>query len=111
MTLGSPFPLPSEPEAEIRGRDMVSGLRYYRGNALRVARPPRERRARVPVLQLALARDPAIRLAALEASDAWCDHLERRRLPLGHSAPVAAPDVVAAEVLGFIESVEGTRGR
>ena len=26
MTLGSAFPLPSEPEAEIRGRDMVSGL-------------------------------------------------------------------------------------
>ena len=91
-------------------RDMVSGLRYYRGNALRVARPPRERRARVPVLQLALTRDPAIRLVALEASDPWCDHLERRRLPLGHSAPVAAPDVVAAEVLGFIQSVEGARG-
>ena len=26
MTLGSAFPLPQEPEAEIRGRDMVSGL-------------------------------------------------------------------------------------
>ena len=26
MTLGSAFPLPNEPEAEIRGRDMVSGL-------------------------------------------------------------------------------------
>ncbi len=26
MTLGSAFPLPSEPEAEIRGRDLVSGL-------------------------------------------------------------------------------------
>ena len=26
MTLGSAFPLPTEPEAEIRGRDMVSGL-------------------------------------------------------------------------------------
>ncbi|HEU4567036.1 MAG TPA: rod shape-determining protein, partial [Marmoricola sp.] len=26
MTLGSAFPLPSEPEAEIRGRDMISGL-------------------------------------------------------------------------------------
>ena len=26
MTLGSAFPLPEEPEAEIRGRDMVSGL-------------------------------------------------------------------------------------
>src|SRR5690242_3025189 len=26
MTLGSAFPLPDEPEAEIRGRDMVSGL-------------------------------------------------------------------------------------
>jgi rod shape-determining protein MreB len=26
MTLGSAFPLPKEPEAEIRGRDMVSGL-------------------------------------------------------------------------------------
>jgi rod shape-determining protein MreB len=26
MTLGSAFPLPTEPDAEIRGRDMVSGL-------------------------------------------------------------------------------------
>ena len=26
MTLGSAFPLPDEPEAEVRGRDMVSGL-------------------------------------------------------------------------------------
>jgi rod shape-determining protein MreB len=26
MTLGSAFPLPKEPEAEIRGRDMISGL-------------------------------------------------------------------------------------
>ena len=26
MTMGSAFPLPEEPEAEIRGRDMVSGL-------------------------------------------------------------------------------------
>jgi rod shape-determining protein MreB and related proteins len=26
MTLGSAFPLPQEPEAEIRGRDMISGL-------------------------------------------------------------------------------------
>jgi len=26
MTLGSAFPMPKEPEAEIRGRDMVSGL-------------------------------------------------------------------------------------
>ena len=26
MTLGSAFPLPSEPEAEVRGRDMISGL-------------------------------------------------------------------------------------
>jgi rod shape-determining protein MreB len=26
MTLGSAFPLPEEPEAEIRGRDMISGL-------------------------------------------------------------------------------------
>ena len=26
MTLGSAFPLPNEPEAEVRGRDMISGL-------------------------------------------------------------------------------------
>lgn len=87
------------------GRDVVSGLRYYRGN-VDPRRRPRDRRTGVPVLQLALARDPAVREAALEASDPWCDDLRRRPLPLGHWAPRTDPDVIAAEVLDHVIAVE-----
>ncbi|WP_210650541.1 alpha/beta fold hydrolase [Nocardioides sp. SYSU D00065] len=98
----------------VGSRDMVSGLRYYRANVLTGARAPRERRTTVPVLQLALTRDPAIREGALVASEPWCEDLRRRRLRLGHWAPVTAPDLVADEVLAFVTSVEsgesGARG-
>jgi len=83
--------------------DMVSGLRYYRANAM--PRRPRERRTRVPVLQLVLTRDPAIREASLHESDHWCDHLERRHLPYGHWAPLTAPADVADEAAEFIRRV------
>ena len=91
------------------GRDMVSGLRYYRGNLLTPTLRPRERRTSVPVLQLALTRDPAIRGATLEASDPWCDDLRRHHLPLGHWAPRTHPDVVAEEILGHVTGVEARR--
>jgi pimeloyl-ACP methyl ester carboxylesterase len=90
------------------GRDAVSGLRYYRGNLL-ARRRPRERRTDVPVLQLALTRDPAIREASLEASEPWCTDLRRRHLPLGHWAPRTHPDVVAEAVLDHVTGVEERR--
>jgi pimeloyl-ACP methyl ester carboxylesterase len=83
------------------GRDMVSGLRYYRGNVT-LHRRLRERRTSVPVLQLALTRDPAVRRSALEASDPWCDDLRRHDLPFGHWAPRSHPDTVAREVLDHV---------
>ena len=83
------------------GRDMVSGLRYYRGNVA-LHRRPRERRTSVPVLQLALTRDPAVRRSALQASDPWCDDLRRHDLPFGHWAPRSHPDTVAREVLDHV---------
>ena len=85
--------------------DMVSGLRYYRANVLRAPGRPRERRTTVPVLQLVLTRDPAIREASLHESDRWCEHLERRHLPYGHWAPLSEPAVVAAETRGFVRRV------
>ena len=90
------------------GREMVSGLRYYRGNVA-VGRRPRERRTSVPVLQLALTRDPAIRESSLTASEPWSDDLRRHHLPLGHWAPRTHPDVVAEEVLGHVTDVEARR--
>ena len=89
-------------------REMVSGLRYYRGNVA-VRRRPRERRTTVPVLQLALTRDPAIRESSLTASEPWCDDLRRHHLPFGHWAPRTHPDVVAEEVLGHVTDVEARR--
>ena len=94
-----------EGHADTLTDDMVSGLRYYRANLLGPPRKPRERRTRVPVLQLVLTRDPAIREASLHESDRWCDHLERRHLPSGHWAPLSAPGVVAGEVREFIRRV------
>ena len=88
------------------GPDMVSGLRYYRGNVLAAARRPRDRPTGVPVLQLALTRDPAVREAALAASDRWCEDLRRLHVPLGHWAPRTHPQVVAEEVLAHVSDVE-----
>ena len=93
-------PLDVDAHAPTLTDDMVSGLRYYRANVARAR--PRERRTSVPVLQLVLTRDPAIREASLHESDRWCDRLERRHLPHGHWAPLSAPGVVAEEVRAFI---------
>jgi len=85
-------------------RDMVSGLRYYRANLGRGSRAE-EQRTRVPVLQLALTRDVAVRPAALAASDPWVESLERRALPCGHWAALTHPDVVADEVARFVRTL------
>lgn len=90
------------------GRDMVSGLRYYRANVLRAAVRPRERTTRVPVLQLVLTRDLAVRAAPLAESERWTEKLERRELPHGHGVALTHPDVVAREVARFARSVEAT---
>ena len=74
--------------------------------AATLRRRPRERRTTVPVLQLALTRDPAIREASLVASDPWCDDLRRHHLPLGHWAPRTHPDLVAEAVLDHVTDVE-----
>lgn len=87
-------------------RDAASGLRYYRGNLLRRPRPAQETTA-VPVLQLALTRDVAIREASLAASDPWVESLERRHLPHGHWVTRTRPDVVAAEVSRFVQQHVG----
>lgn len=84
-------------------RDMVSGLRYYRANLGRGRGRPAEQCTDVPVLQLALTRDPAVRPASLAASDGWTATLERRPLPLGHWALTTHPEVVAAHVRGWVE--------
>ncbi len=84
--------------------DMVGGLRYYRDNALRGR--PRERRTAVPVLQLVLTRDRAVRPDCLRESERWTDELERVELPYGHWAALNHPDVVAREVERFIELIQ-----
>ena len=84
-------------------RTAVSGLRYYRANA-RGRRG--EQRTSVPVLQLALTRDPAVRRATLTASDEWVEDLERVELPHGHWVTRTHPEVVAAQVLRFVQQRE-----
>lgn len=105
LQAGEGAPVPAEAIAPSLGRDLVSGLRYYRANLLR-GEHARERRTSVPVLQLVLERDLAVRPATLHASDPWCDRLERRGIPHGHWAALTAPDAVAAEVLRWVRSLE-----
>lgn len=88
--------------------DAVSGLGYYQANLLHGARP-RERRTAVPVLQVELTRDPAIRHASLAASDPWCDDLRRTPLRAGHGAPRTHPDLVAGHVLDHLDEVLSRR--
>lgn len=81
------------------------GLAYYRDNLLHGLRPdarPRERRTDVPVLQVELTRDPAVRRASLTASDPWCSDLRRTSLRVGHWAPRTHPDLVAREISGLV---------
>ena len=82
-------------------RTMVSGLRYYRANLAWGARRA-EQRTTVPVLQLALTRDVAIRPESLAASDPWVETLERRSVPHGHWVVRTHPEVVADEVRRFV---------
>ena len=82
-------------------RTMVSGLRYYRANLAWGVRRP-EQRTTVPVLQLALTRDVAIRPESLAASDPWVETLERRSMPHGHWVVRTHPQVVADEVRRFV---------
>jgi pimeloyl-ACP methyl ester carboxylesterase len=103
------------------GRDMVSGLRYYRANLLGAhargasheADPDGSggRSTRVPVLQLVLTRDLAVRGAPLTGSDRWTEHLERVALPYGHWIALTHPEVVAEETARFVRAVESQRGR
>jgi pimeloyl-ACP methyl ester carboxylesterase len=95
----------------VGGPDAVSGLRYYRGNLAAAARRPRERRTSVPVLQLALTRDPAVRESALAASDPWCDDLRRVHLAAGHWAPRTHARAVAEAVRAHVAEVEGLTPR
>ena len=82
--------------------DMVSGLRRYRANLWTRSRHPRPRRTSVPVLQLVLTRDPAVRAAAVRCSEPWVDRLERVEVPYGHWVALSHPAVVADAVRRFV---------
>ena len=90
-------------------RDMVSGLRYYRANLLRARRRPTSLSTRVPVLQLVLTRDVAVRAAPLAASERWTERLERVELPHGHWVALTHPEVVAEETARFVRAIEAGR--
>lgn len=92
------------------GRDAASGLRYYRGNLRAGASSPRERRTSVPILQVALTRDVAVREAALAASEPWCEDLRRVRLAAGHWAPRTHARALADLVLAHVAAAEAAPG-
>jgi pimeloyl-ACP methyl ester carboxylesterase len=104
-------PALADGHADSVGRDMVSGLRYYRANLLRAGRRPTGLRTRVPVLQLVLTRDLAVRGAPLTGSERWTERLERVELPYGHWIALTHPAVVAEETARFVRAIEAERGR
>jgi pimeloyl-ACP methyl ester carboxylesterase len=83
-------------------RTMVSGLRYYRANLATGARQSSDQWTRVPVLQLVLTRDVAVRPVTVAASEPFVETLERRHLPHGHWVARTHPEVVAEEVARFV---------
>ena len=86
-------------------QDMVNGLGYYRANALTVGGRPRQRRTVVPVLQLVLTKDRAVRPDSLSESERWVQRLEQVELPYGHWAALTHPEAVAEQTEWFIGSV------
>lgn len=89
--------------------DMVSGLRYYRANLRGAGGRLQGSSTRVPVLQLVLTRDVAVRRAPLTESDRWAEHLERVELPYGHGIVRTHPGVVADETARFVRAVDSWR--
>ena len=77
-------------------------LRPLWANLAAGSRDAAEQRTRVPVLQLVPTLDVAVRPATAAASDPYAETIERRRLPHGHWVAHTHPQVVAAEVAGFV---------
>jgi pimeloyl-ACP methyl ester carboxylesterase len=83
-------------------RDARNGLGLYRANMFSARGNPR--RVTVPVQQVALARDPYVSAAMLDAADPWCERLRRRTLDAGHWAVRDRPGEVAELVAEFVRS-------
>ncbi|KAA2259411.1 SDR family oxidoreductase [Solihabitans fulvus] len=88
-------------------RDARNGLELYRANMLTATGHPGERRASLPVQQLALTGDPFVTGTHLTMADRWCDRLWRRELHTGHWAPRSHPGAVARLVTEFVDHLAG----
>jgi NAD(P)-dependent dehydrogenase (short-subunit alcohol dehydrogenase family)/pimeloyl-ACP methyl ester carboxylesterase len=87
-------------------RELVNGLGLYRAN---VGSAPAPRKVTVPVLQVALRRDPFVRAGHLEAAEPWVANLTRRSLHASHWAPRTHPDAVARMITEFVEGTPARR--
>lgn len=87
-------------------RDASNGVQLYRANMMPTHRT-RPRPVEVPVLQIALTKDPYCTLDLLEAADPWCARLWRRRLAAEHWAPRTNPTEVARMVTELIDHLDG----
>jgi pimeloyl-ACP methyl ester carboxylesterase len=90
-------------------RDAVNGIQLYRANMTGPRRGTR--RTDVPVLQLALARDPYVVPELLAAAEPFCTSLWRQSLPFGHWAPRTHPTTIAERVADFVQHIEGAPAR
>ncbi|MET1072028.1 MAG: SDR family oxidoreductase, partial [Umezawaea sp.] len=87
-------------------RELVNGLGFYRANVGR-GRVPGV--VGVPVLQIALRRDPFVKEAHLDAAKPFVAELTRRSLQASHWAPRTHPEAVARMIAEFVEGTPPRR--
>ncbi|WNV90178.1 SDR family oxidoreductase [Umezawaea sp. Da 62-37] len=88
-------------------RELVNGLGLYRANVGRGRRAPGV--VGVPVLQIALKRDPFVKEAHLDAAKPFATELTRRPLQASHWAPRTHPEAVARMIGEFVDGTPPRR--
>lgn len=82
------------------------GLGLYRANLLPRLLFPRPRTTGIPVLVLAPSEDAALTRAVLvQAAAPWVSRLDVRDVAGGHWLPVTDPQVVAEQLVGFVDGL------
>jgi NAD(P)-dependent dehydrogenase (short-subunit alcohol dehydrogenase family)/pimeloyl-ACP methyl ester carboxylesterase len=87
-------------------RELTNGLELYRANIGRSAKP---KKTAVPVLQIALRKDPFVKTAHLDTAKPWVADLSRRSLHASHWAPRTHPEAVARMIANFVDGTPRQR--
>lgn len=97
------WPAPTFPE------DFAHGVELYRANVRGRMRRPQVRRTDVPVQLVIPLRDRYVTPAFLDGLEDWTSEMQQRRIDAGHWVIRTNPDVIAATVGDFVNSVDRSR--